>query len=135
AAAWSAPPRSRCPRRFPACEPFADTFVGVLPTYFGGGPSLESCQEPGTLSRLGIGRRRTTREAGVAEHTIVVKFALCAGLVLALASTAGAAVFIDVPSPAVGALHATPRTGNPRRPGQPPVGSDGVAALRCTHPR
>ena len=43
-------------------------------------------------------------------HEAVVKFALGGALVLALASTARAAVFIDVPSKAVGVVNATART-------------------------
>lgn len=47
----------------------------------------------------------------MAEHLgAVVKFLLGAALMLALASTAGAALFIDVPSPAVGPVNATTRS-------------------------
>ena len=64
-------------------------------------------------------------------HEAVVKFALGGALVLALASTAGAAVFIDVPSPAVGTVNVTARTDNPRNFGELRVVIDGVVALRC----
>lgn len=67
-------------------------------------------------------------------HEAVVKFALGGALVLALASTAGAAVFIDVPSKAVGVVNATARTDNPRNLGELRVLIDGVVALRCTTP-
>jgi len=61
-----------------------------------------------------------------------VKCALGGALVLALASTAGAAVFIDVPSPVVGTVNVTARTDNPRNFGELRVVIDGVIRVRCT---
>src|SRR5262245_53545536 len=82
---------------------------------------------------LQLGQRRTTREGDVGRiHETILTFVLGTALMLALASTAGAAVFIDVPSPAAGTVDVTARTDNPRSFGELRVVIDGVIRLRCT---
>src|SRR5262249_217332 len=114
--------------------PFSDTPMSISPTHaFLGERKGRLLESKSRAQFLQLGQRRTTREGDVGRiHETILTFVLGTALMLALASTAGAAVFTDVPSPAAGTVDVTARTDNPRSFGELRVVIDGVIRLRCT---